>query len=132
MTREEAIKKLKKQQNEFNEYYIDYAGVNEAYNMAIKALEQQLCDDCISRQAVIEIAVETGAWETQSKVMDLPSVTPKEKTGKWKRTTDKTEHLVWECDKCGWQQRIATNFCPDCGCHMFEPQGSENKNADSD
>lgn len=39
MIREEAIKKLKEQQNEFNEHCIDYAGINEAYNMAIKSLE---------------------------------------------------------------------------------------------
>lgn len=39
MTREEAIKKLREQQNEFNEHCIDYAGINEAYNMAIKSLE---------------------------------------------------------------------------------------------
>ena len=39
MTREEAIKKLKEQQNEFNEHCIDYAGINEAYNMAIRSLE---------------------------------------------------------------------------------------------
>lgn len=39
MTNEEAIKKLKEQQNEFNEHYIDYAGINEAYNMAIRSLE---------------------------------------------------------------------------------------------
>lgn len=39
MTEEEAIKKLKEQQNEFNEHYIDYAGINEAYNMAIRSLE---------------------------------------------------------------------------------------------
>lgn len=39
-------------------------------------------------------------------------------TGKWIRVTDKTGHLVWECDKCGWQQRYNTNFCPDCGANM--------------
>ena len=37
------------------------------------------------------------------------------KTGHWIRVTDKSGHLVWECDKCGWQQRFNTNFCPDCG-----------------
>lgn len=42
----------------------------------------------------------------------------KEKTGKWIRTTDKSAHLVWECDKCGWQQRFNTNFCPNCGARM--------------
>ena len=40
------------------------------------------------------------------------------KTGHWIRTTDKAGHFVWECDKCGWQQRFNTNFCPDCGAKM--------------
>ena len=41
MTNEEAIKKLKEQQAEFNDTYVDFAGVNEAYNLAIKALENE-------------------------------------------------------------------------------------------
>ena len=39
------------------------------------------------------------------------------KKGKWIRVVDKAGHWVWECD-CKWQQRIATNFCPDCGAKM--------------
>ena len=41
MTNKEAIKKLKEQQAEFNENYVDFAGVNEAYDLAIKALEER-------------------------------------------------------------------------------------------
>jgi rubrerythrin len=37
--------------------------------------------------------------------------------GHWIRVTDKAGHLVWECDKCGWQQRFNTNYCPDCGSY---------------
>lgn len=40
------------------------------------------------------------------------------KTGHWIRVTDNAGHLVWECDKCGWQQRLWTNYCPDCGARM--------------
>lgn len=50
-------------------------------------------------------------------IRNMPPVTPQTKTGNWIRVTDKTGHLVWECDKCGWQQRFNTNFCPDCGSH---------------
>ena len=41
MTNEEAIKKLKQAQAEYNDNYVDYCGMNEAYNLAIKALNCQ-------------------------------------------------------------------------------------------
>lgn len=37
--------------------------------------------------------------------------------GKWIRVIDKAGHWVWECD-CKWQQRFATNYCPNCGAEM--------------
>lgn len=51
--------------------------------------------------------------------------TPQLKMGHWIRVTDKTGHLVWECNRCGWQQRFTTDYCPDCGANMVEPQESE-------
>lgn len=39
MTKEEAITKINKLRNEYNEQYIDYCGINEAVNMAIEALK---------------------------------------------------------------------------------------------
>ena len=89
-------------------------------------LNQQPCEDCISRQAVIDTILNSKSSFKNDfacgffidKIRDLPPVTPNEKTGKWIRTTDKSGHLVWECDKCGWQQRFNTNFCPDCGARM--------------
>jgi len=54
-------------------------------------------------------------------IKQLPSVTPQPKTGHWTRTVDKAEYLVWECN-CGWQQRFATNYCPNCGAKMTESE----------
>lgn len=59
----------------------------EALEMAIKALKQQPCDDCISRQAVIDITWENPSYtdalnvltEVRDKVEALKSVTPKPK-----------------------------------------------------
>ena len=85
-------------------------------------------DDAISRQAVCDYIAEfvNNEYSTQAEcemvdlmiegIQHLPPVT--QKSGKWIRVTDKTGHLVWECDKCSWQQRLSTNFCPDCGAKM--------------
>jgi len=40
MTNEDAIKILQEQQAKFNDEYIDYGGVNEAYKLAIEALKR--------------------------------------------------------------------------------------------
>lgn len=40
MTNEDAIKILQEQQAKFNDEYIDYDGVNEAYKLAIEALRK--------------------------------------------------------------------------------------------
>ena len=39
MTAAEAINKLEYQRRDFNDRMIDYGGVNDAYNMAIRSLE---------------------------------------------------------------------------------------------
>ena len=52
---------------------------------------------------------------------NIHSTAPQEpRKGHWIRVTDKAGHLVWECDKCGWQQRLTTNYCPDCSADMRE------------
>ena len=42
MNRQDAIKTLQKLQADYNDKYIDYEGANEAYKMAIEALQTQL------------------------------------------------------------------------------------------
>lgn len=41
MTNEEAIKRLKEVQAEFNENWVDYGGINEAFEKAYQALEER-------------------------------------------------------------------------------------------
>lgn len=61
---------------------------------------------------------------------DLSPVTPKEKTGKWETTTiifRGRTFVVIECSCCKEKQQLfaKTNFCPNCGAKMAEPQKSE-------
>lgn len=50
------------------------------------------------------------------KMVELAVEETKRPKGKWIRVVDKAGHWVWECG-CKWQQRIATNYCPDCGSY---------------
>ena len=54
MTNKEAKEKLYMEWQKFLEDNIDYAGISEAYKTAFKALEQEPCEDAISRQAVLD------------------------------------------------------------------------------
>ena len=101
MTREEAINQLQDAKDGYKEFLTD-----EALDMAIKALEQESCEDCISRQALKRKLQEHhdffihayGGFSNMSRndksrvdeinnciamVVNEPSVTPKEKTGHW-------------------------------------------------
>ena len=99
MTNEHAIdviKHLKKYYNDKNEWEDGYIGFdnedNEAIDLAIKALKQQPCEDCISRQAVLDVINFEDKWlfdanghnanthiafnGLESRVKALPPVTP--------------------------------------------------------
>ena len=113
----------------------------EAYKMAIKALEQQPCEDSISRQAVIDSLHSKFAdgfdsdrwWNSMSVLYAINKVPPVNPT--------KTGH----CKDCKWWKDSDGTYCrgihaeSKCPinrkevyegngyCYMFEPQESEDK-----
>ena len=103
----------------------------EALDMAIELLEQEPCEDAIIRQAVLD-GIDTYINKAQSTgtqddfysfaelvVKELPSVTPKPKTGHWVvHPKGIYAHLV--CDKClsSAPYDCRTNYCPNCGAKM--------------
>jgi hypothetical protein len=64
-------------------------------------------------------------------IADFPPVTPKEKTGEWKiyRVVDFGDFKgieKYKCSECGEKVGVfKSNFCPNCGAKMVEPQESE-------
>ena len=132
VTREQAIKELTELLPE--EFLMEYS---EAFKMAIKTLEQQPCDDCISREAAIRLA-EQGqiqGFEWQFKELNkLPSVTPQQKIGQWVRH-DTGHSIYYDCSRCGCAAPCTefcdcfmwklSAYCPDCGAKMVETQESE-------
>jgi rubrerythrin len=103
----------------------------KAFKMAIKALEQEPCDDCISRFEVTEIInSEYDIDKMLDRVDELPSVASIRPKGHW----EIKDSMWWVCSACGCQTHMmkkynVPNFCPACGAKMVEPQESEASDA---
>ena len=113
MTRENAKYILSGLMKSLNEY----CGLNDtgfqAFNMAIKALEQEPCEDAVSREAAIDAALSafSRGLLASPDIRKLPSVTPERKNGKW---------IEDRCSECGCYvyHGDVRNFCPMCGLDM--------------
>lgn len=144
MTKEEAKRRIEICRNFLANNYSDMGEPNfTAFNMAIKALEQEPCEDCINRQAVLDIQVKyaehiraTKFWQMRDDFNALPSVKPQEpKTGHWEYVQyDGNPNIGnWHCSECNRIVSgaiIAVNpvyvykYCPNCGAKM-EEKGEE-------
>lgn len=116
--------------------------VIEANTMAIEVLGQQPCDDAVSREAVNELIDELARAISDERcfmsrgratstimqdILDLPSVTPKQKVGKWifHKPFDNGHKNCNECIECsqchtwfGHDYYEKTPYCPNCGADM--------------
>lgn len=124
MTREEAKAELNKEIDEISLGSYTYDGLERsiALEIGIKALEQEPCEDAISRQAVIEIAESSKSnWIDNSvlfkRVNELPPVTPKPKTGHWIYRVVGIYRYA-SCSECNKMQVDESNYCPNCGVEM--------------
>lgn len=85
-----------------------------------KELEQKPCNDCISREQAIK-TIEKFCPSNCVQVCvltELPSVTPKQKIGRWIDTESLDSALWYACSECGETEYYATNYCPNCGVKM--------------
>jgi len=110
--------------------------LNEALDVAIKALEQDPCGDAIDRAEAIKIA--SGYCHPANvakELAKLPPVTPQPKIGHWINIGSEGEidgQIVqsFSCSECGaisifrigYKRPINSDLCPNCGCRMVEPQ----------
>lgn len=127
MTREEAVEFLIVTQNISPEHMMELLG----------ALSPQVCDDCVSREAVMDaITAEynrksTGdglrlAW-IEKAVNSVPSVSPQQKVGRWEWV--RYDGLIgnWHCSECRTiiphmpeetDNTPIYKWCPNCGAKM--------------
>lgn len=129
MTREEAIARIENHKilHKMNEPRAIY--ISEALDMAIKALDQEPCDDAVSREFMYKLGAkciaarnENGVLVAISSIESLPSVTPQPNIAHW------IEHeiedaICWiTCSRCNCETNKKFNYCPNCGRRMIEPQ----------
>jgi transcription elongation factor Elf1 len=135
MTNEEAIFCLKGIKNTGHDIFTEQKDFQECLDMAIKALERESCEDCVSRQAVdqniYDYAESNGLSYANLKnaILDMPPVTPTRKKGKWivKENIHGLEKF-YECSNCGNHclyeyveigfKNAKTKYCPNCGAEM--------------
>ena len=126
MTREEIIRNLKYTMKKHKNDTVNTfeTNISAMCKDILDYLQQEPCDDCISRQAVIDM-MNYGILEDNIK--ELPSVTPKEKTGKWI-----DDEFGSKCSCCGrythldkFDRPMKFMYCTMCGARMIEPQESE-------
>ena len=107
----------------------EYHTCNE-YKLLMGLLEQEPCEDAISREAVLDLAYTIpdeyfGTREVVSaeKIKELPPVTPQPKTGHWILTDDDFVYCS-ECEDSYYPRPIDASwyYCPHCGAKMDEPQ----------
>ena len=126
---EKEIIKAIKEMGVFRTPYNDVI-VSKIVLKAVKALEQEPCTDAISRQAVLERAINAPIAKvmTEDKVIyrkivfadeieNIPPVTPAEKVGHW---IDHQEDrwIYAKCSECETIHDTRTNYCPNCGAKM--------------
>ena len=96
-------------------------------------LEQEPCEDAISRQAVLDLVVANHTELNGLNVVmyspyykdikQLPPVQPIRPKGKWEEWIDRNDYNDFEsisyvCNKCHHIEYAATNFCSNCGADM--------------
>ena len=130
----------------------------EALDMAIEALEQEPCEDAISREELLK-TIDTWdkfGCDADTKLVPyqdhyipyihyddvvkcikgMPSVTSQEpKTGHWIEKQEKEDcepFILWECSNC--HNTVLRghfrkySYCPNCGAKMVKPHESEVNN----
>lgn len=142
ITNEEAKKIIYNQWQAFLDDNIDYAGISEAYKMAMKALEQQPCEDAVSRSELMKLYKEwqprlaTNVCEFEQALEDLPLVYPERPKGKWIEVEVRNVYATLKCSVCGRVIEPFFDFCkysyedikrsyPYCHCGA-EMKGEEN------
>lgn len=113
----------------------DHTIQDDVTETIIKALEQEPCEDAVSRKDLYNALYEHFHDEdapnnitevrlgvVRNFVKDFPSVTPTRKKGKWiehpHEAGENWEYSKYECSECHVWANDDSDFCPNCGTEM--------------
>lgn len=134
MTREEAWNRIDAiiAKYEIDDEYVTITSIldYDALRLARKLLEQEHCEDAISRQAVLD---QTYLWSKdeflrvtnpfdylRKRINSLPYVNPAEKVGHWIKTDE--GFSPYKCSVCGSIEFKESNYCPNYDRKMKKTQ----------
>lgn len=138
MIREEAINYLMNISYQLGTTSIEYLSEKDGEKMreAIKALEQEPCNDCISRQAAIDAVTKTSGirGDALKALYDLPPVKPEQKSGKWEYVQYDGNPKIgnFHCSQCHGIGKTYYDYCPNCGAKMDVPDTNVGDKAESE
>ena len=129
MTREEREEAIYQLENSIHNARVEGHRYKH-FELAIEALKAEPCWDCVSREAILKEMNErhkNGDAITLGYIKNLPSVTPKQKTGKWvkEETIYGWDGKSYQCSVCGRSIHLDTkaedlkdySYCH-CGADM--------------
>lgn len=103
----------------------------------IEILKAEPCEDCIDREALMDIEYEdvidvhgkqyVRLMEVADKTIKMPTVRPKEYVGHWIMTSDYLTTAYGsvdyvKCSCCGEDSLEEGDYCPNCGAKMQETE----------
>lgn len=118
---------------------------NQGYEMGMKESRSEIpntCGDAISREEALQALCKavhknddtipcsnqrvsclwnkTKVQDYAEEILNLPSVTPQQRTGRWKFTVYDANRIGhYECSECHWNVLMnVSNYCPHCGARM--------------
>ncbi len=117
---EKSVREKQAESERYDKAYED--GYDHGYAQARFDYEQEPCENCISRDAVLDLMqMKMSGKELYKAVYDLLPVTPKPKTGHWISIRNKNgTEIAIRCDCCGNSPKhaIRSDYCPNCGARI--------------
>ena len=117
MTNEE-LKKI------FDKYNVPTS--NPFFFELASSLEQEPCEDCISREYILskahecrdDLADDEPCCVDADDIREAPSVQPKAKVGHWSHDGSHWAER-WICSECNYKLiDVKSRYCPNCGAKM--------------